>query len=332
MLPCRWRGQRRESRSAGGGLAGQGHPQPVARFTAGPTGAGPTGLALAAAGASGAASGRPAGAGPAMPGPPVPGCQCWAAGRPSAGPVPVRRLPRGLAGSGAGQPPFPASHGTQPARRRPARAGTLPPGDQTPDGSRSAGTAAWGAGTIGTRPSAGSPAGPAFPRRGRPAGGADPAKGAQPGTSGALPPTARPGAAKPRTAKHEAGKPEAGRSEADSTRPKTGVPPWEITDSFLAVPPAEASGPAGQRRGAAASTAGLTGRAARAPGAAARRTAPRVSPPWAPGGPAVLPPVNPGDSTESFPAMRPRADLEDAFRCSRPCGEPTTGRPRDGQD
>lgn len=110
-----------------------------------------------------------------------------------------------------------------------------------------------------------------------------------------------------------------------STRPKTGVPPWEITDSFLAVPPAEASGPP---------SAGLR------PAAPDPLSAPR--PNAGTGGPAdsteslpavdsgvdqrSFPRAHPGDSTESFPVARSRADMEDAFRLFPPArgtdGEP----------
>ena len=134
----------------------------------------------------------------------------------------------------------------------------------------------------------------------------------------------RSGAAKPGT-----GKPGAERSEAGSTRPKTGVPPWEITDSFLAVPPAEASG-----------TQVSSGPA---PAPAAQPGKP-LGAGMGGGGPAdstesfsavdqrSFPRSIPGDSTESFPAMRPRDDFEDAFRLFPPV-RGTDNRPTaDGQD
>jgi hypothetical protein len=41
---------------------------------------------------------------------------------------------------------------------------------------------------------------------------------------------------------------------------------------------------------------------------------------------------NPGDSTESFPAVRPRADPEDAFRLFPPVRGTGNRPPTDGQD
>ena len=61
--------------------------------------------------------------------------------------------------------------------------------------------------------------------------------GGRPGTVAAPPTAARRGAASPGRGKAGGG----GEPEVGSTQPKTGVPPWEITDSFLAVPPAGAS-------------------------------------------------------------------------------------------
>jgi len=43
-----------------------------------------------------------------------------------------------------------------------------------------------------------------------------------------------------------------------------------------------------------------------------------------------FPRANPGDSTESFPPLRPRADIEDAFRLFPPV-RGTDNRP-DGKD
>jgi hypothetical protein len=130
------------------------------------------------------------------------------------------------------------------------------------------------------------------------------------------------GAAKPGT-----GMPGAERSEAGSTSPKTGVPPWEITDSFLAMPPAEASGTQVSGGSAAAAQPGEPRGAGMEGGgpvdstenfsAVDQRSSPRSIA---------------GDSTESFPAMRPRADLEDAFRLFPPV-RGTDNRPTaDGQD
>jgi hypothetical protein len=44
-----------------------------------------------------------------------------------------------------------------------------------------------------------------------------------------------------------------------------------------------------------------------------------------------LPRSNPGDSTESFPAMRPRGDMEDAFRLFPPVRGTGNRPPADGQ-
>jgi hypothetical protein len=41
---------------------------------------------------------------------------------------------------------------------------------------------------------------------------------------------------------------------------------------------------------------------------------------------------NPGDSAESFPPMRPRADLEDAFRLFPPVRGTNNRPPADDQD
>lgn len=123
----------------------------------------------------------------------------------------------------------------------------------------------------------------------------------------------------------KAGRPQAGSAAkpADGTaRPKTGVPPWEITDSFLAIPAADADtgGPA--------------------PAVPGQSTAPADAADSTESFPAVdsgaqqrsFPGSNPGDSTESFPALRPRADIEDAFRLFPPV-RGTENRPAaDDQD
>ena len=104
--------------------------------------------------------------------------------------------------------------------------------------------------------------------------------------------------------------PQAARPSAGGSRPTSGVPPWEITDSFLAVPSASAEtkqadpapntprplgGPPG------AGTAGASDSTEHFPAvdpAAGQRSFPRA---------------DPGDGDDSFPAPRPRTD-EDAFR------------------
>jgi hypothetical protein len=45
-----------------------------------------------------------------------------------------------------------------------------------------------------------------------------------------------------------------------------------------------------------------------------------------------FPRPNAGDSTESFPAMRPRTNLEDAFRLFPPVRGTENRPPTDGQD
>ena len=344
----------------GGGLAGQG-TRPVGGGLAGP---GPAGGGLTGSGATGAASAGPAWppvTGPASPGhrratsarirhpalasqaPPVPHPPPRLAT--SAPPVPHpparpgqlrchRPHPPARPGHGRCQPASvpagpEASHGTQPARRRPARAGTLPPGDQTSDGSRQRPVPLPGSRHDWARPSAvAARPGLAFPQEDGPADGPDPAKGGPPAAGAALPP--QPGPAVAEGPRSRAGT-RAGRSEAGSTRPKTGVPPWEITDSFMAVPPAEASGTqasGGRHGGGGGQPAGQPARQ-RARGAAARRTAPRVSPPW-------VPVRNSGPSPGQTRATAPRASRpcgrgptwKTRSACSRRCGEPTTGRPR----
>jgi len=108
--------------------------------------------------------------------------------------------------------------------------------------------------------------------------------------------------------------PQAPRPSAGGSRPTSGVPPWEITDSSLAVPSASAEteqadpelkpprplgGPAG------AGTAG-TGDST--------ESFPAVGPATGQGS---FPRADPGDGNDSFPAKRPRTD-EDAFRLFPP--------------
>ena len=152
-----------------------------------------------------------------------------------------------------------------------------------------------------------------FPSLSNPATGSGPAKAGQPGAGSAFP------AAKP---------------PADTTRPKTGVPPWEITDSFMAIPAAPPAGMAGAGDiGAAASAAPFRLRDDSPKSGAASDSTENF--------PAVsfdaerrsFPPSDTGDSTESFPVLRPRADLEDAFRLFPPVrgteNQPPAG---DGKD
>ena len=117
--------------------------------------------------------------------------------------------------------------------------------------------------------------------------------------------------------------PHVARPSAATTRLVTGVPPWEITDSFLAVPPAPAAetarpGPEPEKpvppsgtpgAGAAESNDGTESFPAVEPGAE-QRSFPR----------GYL-----GDGNESFPAARRRTDA-DAFRLFPPVRD-TGNRP-----
>ncbi|HEY2306002.1 MAG TPA: S8 family serine peptidase [Streptosporangiaceae bacterium] len=324
---------------------------------ANPVGANPAGGGLAGQ--------VPAGGGLAVPGPAGGGLAGSAApGSTSAG--------QNWPGTGASQPPFPpaprpATEPSLPDTGQPER-GPFPRAIKPPTDPGAAATSAWGAGTIGAKPSGGSPIAPAFPEEAGPANGPGPAKDGPPGTGATLPSTAGPGAAKPGAAKAGPAKPEAGRSEEGSTRPKTGVPPWEITDSFLAVPPAglsatpAPSGPIADQpsnpRGASTWGGGpaaasqpsnpqSVGTWGGGPAAPSQPSNPQSASTW--GGrpadstenfPAVgsgadqpsLPRSNPGDGTESFPPMRPRADLEDAFRLFPPVRGTDNRPPADDQD
>jgi hypothetical protein len=124
--------------------------------------------------------------------------------------------------------------------------------------------------------------------------------------------------------------PETAKPDAGSTRPKTGVPPWEITDSFLAVPPAGAS--ANLDRGAPTpdQPSNPTGVSMEGGGPAdSTESFPTVD---SGADQRSSPGANPGDSTETFPAVRLRADLEDAFRLFPPV-RGTDNRPStDGQN
>jgi hypothetical protein len=108
--------------------------------------------------------------------------------------------------------------------------------------------------------------------------------------------------------------PQAARPGAGGSRPASGVPPWEITDSFPAVPSASAEteqadpepntlGPlGGPPSGGTAGTGDSTESFPAVDPAAEQRSFPRAG--W-------------GDGNESFPAPRPRTD-EDAFRLFPP--------------
>jgi hypothetical protein len=340
---------------ADGGLAGQG-PAGGGLAGLGRTGGGLTGSGTTGSGATGAAS-----AGPDWPGggasqPPFPPAPRPATepslpdvGQPQRGPFPrAVKPPMDPAAAGTGvwdtgtigvrpsgdSPPAPAfPQGARPAGGPgPAKGGPPPTGATLPSAARPgpakpaagkpsaerSGTANPGAGMPGVERSA-----PAKPGTGKPGTG-------KPGAEWSG--TANPGAGKPgaewsASAKPGTGNPGAESSEAGSTRPKTGVPPWEITDSFFAVPPAEASGTQVSGGPTAAGQPGKplgVGMGGGGPAdstesfsAVDQRSYPRSIP---------------GDSTESFPAMRPRDDFEDAFRLFPPV-RGTDNRPTaDGQD
>jgi subtilase family protein len=268
--------------------------------------------------------------------------------------------------TGASQPPFPpaprpATELIRPDAGQPER-GPFPRAIKPPTDPGAAGSGVWSAGTIDATPSGGGQAEPVLPQGDGSAKGAGPAMGGQPGTDAApaLPSTAGPGSAKP-----DAAKPKAAKPKADSSRPKTGVPPWEITDSFLAVPatgpPPAAPPPAAPAASQPANPSGVAGwgdaptTASQPSGAATWGSAPTAAsqpgnPPSADadGGPAdstesfptvasgadqrSFPRSDPDDSTESFPAARPRADLEDAFRLFPPVRGTGNRPPANGQD
>jgi hypothetical protein len=108
--------------------------------------------------------------------------------------------------------------------------------------------------------------------------------------------------------------PQAARPGTGGSRPASGVPPWEITDSFLAVPPAPAEteeagpvpktpGPLGGLPGAGTAGAGdSTETFPAVDQAAEQRSFPRA---------------DSGDGHDGFPAPRRRPD-EEAFRLFPP--------------
>ena len=99
--------------------------------------------------------------------------------------------------------------------------------------------------------------------------------------------------------------PQAARPSAGGSRPASGVPPWEITDSFLAVPPASAE--AAQADPAPNTPRPLGG----APGAGT---------------------AGAGDSTESFPAVDPAAGQRSFPRAGRRGGNENFPPPRPRTD
>jgi hypothetical protein len=122
--------------------------------------------------------------------------------------------------------------------------------------------------------------------------------------------------------------PQAARPTAGGSRPTSGAPPWEITDSFHAVPPAPAEtaqadpepktpGPSG------AGTAGAGD---------STESFPAVDPA---AGQRSFPQADPGDGNETFPRSRRRPD-DDAFRLFPPVrrtgNQPPASPATDDQD
>jgi len=97
--------------------------------------------------------------------------------------------------------------------------------------------------------------------------------------------------------------PQAARPSAGGSRPTSGVPPWEITDSFLAVPAPDTPRPLGGPPGAGTPGAGDSTESFPAADPAAGQRSFRGT--------------DRGDDDDRFPAPRPRTD-EDAFRLFPP--------------
>ena len=122
--------------------------------------------------------------------------------------------------------------------------------------------------------------------------------------------------------------PRAIRPSLRGSRPTSGVPPWEITDSFLAVPPSSAKteqadprsktpGPPGETPGPPRETPGPLGGLPRAGAAGAgdsTESFPAVGPTAEQ---RSFPPADPGEGNETFPRSRRRPD-DDAFRLFPP--------------
>ena len=116
--------------------------------------------------------------------------------------------------------------------------------------------------------------------------------------------------------------PQVARPIAGGSRPTSGVPPWEITDSFLAVPPAPAEtarpGPEPEKPVPPSGTPGA--------GAAESNDSTESFPAVEPGAEQrSFPRGYLGDGNESFPAARRRTDA-DAFRLFPPVRD-TGNRP-----
>jgi hypothetical protein len=108
--------------------------------------------------------------------------------------------------------------------------------------------------------------------------------------------------------------PQAPRPSAGGLRPTSGVPPWEVTDSFLAAPSASAETERVGPEPNAPRSLGGPPRAGTAGTGDSTESFPAVDPA---AGQRSLPRADPGDGNDSFPALRPRPD-EDAFRLFPP--------------
>ena len=214
-------------------------------------------------------------------------------------------------------PPRPATvPGAAGTWRPSARAGPFPPADKPATGTPASGAPATDAAAANA--TAAEPGPPDTDK-------------AQPGGPHVLGgPASAPGPAGPGPAFPQA------RPSAGGSRPTSGVPPWEITDSFLAVPPASAEteqsdpepktpgpktpGPLGGPPDGTAGTGDSTESLPAVDPAAAQRSFPRP---------------DRGDGNENFPAARPRSD-EDAFRLFPPVrrtgNEPPAPPATDDQD
>ena len=223
-------------------------------------------------------------------------------------PAPPSPPGSGLFGS-TGRPPFPPA--PRPSTEQGA-AGTWRPAGTGPFPTASApasGTPAPGPPATDARPADAAAAEQGLPNRGETQPGgprvmSDPAPAA--GRAGSGPPSPPPP-----------------RPSAGGTRPTSSVPPWEITDSFLAVPPAphepvQASpDPTGTDNVEASDST---------------ENFPAVNPSAEQ---KSFPRVRPDDGNESFPRSRPRTD-EDAFRLFPPVrrtgNQPDTPPASDDQD
>lgn len=108
--------------------------------------------------------------------------------------------------------------------------------------------------------------------------------------------------------------PQAARPSAGGSRPTSGIPPWEITDSFRAVRPTSAET---ERADPEPNTPRQLGGPPGAGTAASGDSTESIPAVDMASGQRSFPRADPGDGNESFPASRPRTD-EDAFRLFPP--------------